>query len=85
MKVLTDLTATLFARIREHTDRPEALDALNRMINSSEYFLAKARCQSYETCFDLSPTLRHIKLVFVLGKNFQRNLILIDLANLSTY
>ena len=46
LKELTDLTATLFARIREHTDRPEALDALNRMINSSEYFLAKARNSS---------------------------------------
>ena len=46
LKELTDLTATLFARIREHTDRPEALDALNRMLNSSEYFLGKARNSS---------------------------------------
>ena len=43
LKELKDLTATLFARIREHTDRPEALEALNKMLNTSEYFLGKAK------------------------------------------
>merc|ERR1712039_898786 len=27
----------------QHTDRPEALEAMNKMINSSEYFLSKAK------------------------------------------
>jgi hypothetical protein len=43
LKELKELCATLFARIREHTDRPEALEALTKMINSSEYFLGKAK------------------------------------------
>lgn len=43
LKELTDLTSPLTARVREHTDRPEALDALFKMINSSEFFLAKAK------------------------------------------
>ena len=43
LKDLKELTATLFARIREHTDRPEALEALTKMINTSEYFMAKAK------------------------------------------
>jgi hypothetical protein len=43
LKELTDLTVSLYARIREHTDRPEALGAMNRMINSSEHFLSKAK------------------------------------------
>ncbi len=43
LKELTDLTSPLAARVKEHTDRPEALDALFKMINSSDYFLAKAK------------------------------------------
>ena len=43
LKELTDLTAPVYARVKQHTDRPEALDAMNRMINSSEHFLAKAK------------------------------------------
>ena len=37
------MTASLYARIKEHTDRPEALEALTKMINTSEYFMAKAK------------------------------------------
>ncbi len=43
LKELTDLTSGLYARVREHTDRPEALGAMDKMINSSEHFLAKAK------------------------------------------
>merc|ERR1712083_842979 len=39
----TDLTAPMHVRVKQHTDRPEALEAMNRMINSSEYFLDKAK------------------------------------------
>merc|ERR1711997_1092206 len=42
-KEITDLTAPMHARVKQHTDRPEALEAMNRMINSSEYFLDKAK------------------------------------------
>merc|ERR1712213_197607 len=37
------LTKDLFARVEEHKGRPEILEALNSMINSSEHFLAKAK------------------------------------------
>ena len=43
LKELKDLTVAWFARVREHTDRPEALAALNSMVNTSETFVAKAR------------------------------------------
>merc|ERR1711983_296037 len=43
LKELTDLISGLQARVKQHTDRPEALEAMNRMINSSEHFLAKAK------------------------------------------
>merc|ERR1711894_651407 len=33
----------LFARVEEHQGRPEILEALNSMVNSSEHFLAKAK------------------------------------------
>merc|ERR1712228_18686 len=42
-KEITDLTAAMHARVKQHNDRPEALEAMNRMINSSEYFLNKAK------------------------------------------
>lgn len=42
-KEITDLTAAMLARVKQHNDRPEALEAMNRMINSSEYFLSKAK------------------------------------------
>ena len=41
LKELTDLVSGLQARVKQHTDRPEALEAMNRMINSSEHFLGK--------------------------------------------
>merc|ERR1712018_312058 len=37
------LTKDLFARVEEHKGRPEILEALNSMVNSSEHFLAKAK------------------------------------------
>ena len=37
------LTKDLFARVEEHQGRPEILEALNSMVNSSEHFLAKAK------------------------------------------
>merc|ERR1712111_152044 len=43
LKELTDLIAGLHARVKQHRDRPEALEAMNRMINSSETFFNKAK------------------------------------------
>ncbi len=43
LKSLKDLTSAWFARVREHLDRPEALAALDQMLNTSTNFLAKAR------------------------------------------
>merc|ERR1739848_945685 len=40
---LKALTKDLFARVEEHQGRPEILEALNSMVNSSEHFLAKAK------------------------------------------
>merc|ERR1712223_1315418 len=37
------LAKDLFARVEEHQGRPEILEALNSMVNSSEHFLAKAK------------------------------------------
>jgi len=37
------LTKDLYARVEEHQGRPEILEALNSMVNSSEHFLAKAK------------------------------------------
>ena len=37
------LTKELFARVEEHQGRPEILEALNSMVNSSEHFFAKAK------------------------------------------
>ena len=38
-KELKDLTAAWFARVREHTDRPEVMGALQTMITTAEKFL----------------------------------------------
>ncbi len=46
LKELKDLTAAWYARVREHRDRPEALEALRNMLNSSEFFLAKVSYKS---------------------------------------
>merc|ERR1712020_684619 len=43
LEELTTLTKDLFARVQEHESRPEILEALNSMVNSSEHFLAKAK------------------------------------------
>merc|ERR1719309_1353983 len=43
LKVLKELTSALFARVREHTERPEALEALDKTLNSSKSFLEKSR------------------------------------------
>ena len=43
LKELTDLTVSLHARVKQHKERPEALEAMNNMVNSSEHFLGKAK------------------------------------------
>lgn len=40
---LKTLTGPLYWRVKEHTERPEALAALHSMINGSSAFLASAR------------------------------------------
>lgn len=43
LKVLKDLAAPIFARVREHRERPEALDNLKQSLNHSTTFLGKSR------------------------------------------
>jgi len=43
LKALKELTSALFARVREHSERPEALQALANTLNSSAGFLEKSR------------------------------------------
>ena len=43
MEELKTLTKDLYARVEEHKGRPEILEALNSMVNSSEHFFAKAK------------------------------------------
>jgi len=43
LKVLKDLAAPIFARVREHRDRPEALENLKSSLNHSTTFLTKSR------------------------------------------
>merc|ERR1712083_885874 len=43
LKALKELTSALFARVREHSERPEAILALANTLNSSSVFLAKSR------------------------------------------
>jgi len=43
LEEIKTLTKDLFARVEEHQGRPEILEALNSMVNSSEHFLAKAK------------------------------------------
>lgn len=43
LKVLRDLAAPVTARLREHKERPEALEMLRQSINSSNVFLEKSR------------------------------------------
>merc|ERR1719431_2405017 len=43
LKVLKDLSAPVVARVREHKERPEALEMLRQSINSSNVFLEKSK------------------------------------------
>merc|ERR1711970_1093703 len=43
LKVLKDLSAPIMARVREHKERPEALEQLRQSINSSNVFLEKSK------------------------------------------
>merc|ERR1739838_1124992 len=43
IKLLKDLSAPLMARVREHKERPEALEQLRQTINSSNVFLEKSK------------------------------------------
>ena len=42
-QVLKDLSAPVVARVREHKERPEALEQLRQSINSSNVFLEKSK------------------------------------------
>merc|ERR1711962_1742296 len=43
LKVLKDLAAPIFARVREHRERPEALENLKTSLNNSHNFLTKSK------------------------------------------
>jgi len=43
LKVLKDLSAPIMARVREHKERPDALEQLRQSINSSNVFLEKSK------------------------------------------
>ena len=43
MSELKDLTKSLYDRVNEHKERPEALAAFANMLNASRVFLEKAR------------------------------------------
>jgi len=43
LKVLKDLSAPIMARVREHKERPDALELLRQTINSSNTFLEKSK------------------------------------------
>merc|ERR1712051_864960 len=43
LKVLKELSAPVLARLREHNERPEALEMLEQSLNSSRHFLEKSR------------------------------------------
>merc|ERR1719167_1651795 len=43
LKLLKELSAPIMARVREHNERPEALEALKQSINSSTVFLEKSK------------------------------------------
>merc|ERR1712048_24966 len=43
LKVLKEMAAPVVARLREHRERPEALDMLKQSLNSSRVFLEKSR------------------------------------------
>merc|ERR1712029_1038589 len=43
LKVLKEMAAPVMARLREHRERPEALDMLKQSLNSSRVFLEKSK------------------------------------------
>merc|ERR1712083_296335 len=43
LKVLKELSAPVLARLREHNERPEALEMLRQSLNTSRHFLEKSR------------------------------------------
>ena len=43
LKSLKGMAAPVMARLREHKERPEALDMLKQSLNSSRVFLEKSR------------------------------------------
>merc|ERR1712156_145244 len=43
LKILKEMAAPVMARLREHRERPEALDVLKQSLNSSKVFLEKSR------------------------------------------
>merc|ERR1712080_241507 len=49
LKVLKDLAAPIFARVREHRERPEALENLKTSLNNSHNFLIKSRGNTEKT------------------------------------
>ena len=42
LKEIKDMTSGLKARVREQRDRPEAMEALKNMVNTSQTFYGKA-------------------------------------------
>merc|ERR1712115_685537 len=49
LKVLKDLAAPIFARVREHRERPEALENLKTSLNNSHNFLTKSKENTEKT------------------------------------
>ena len=47
LKVLKELAAPVMARLREHRERPEALEMLRQSLNNSKVFLEKSRYVEY--------------------------------------
>lgn len=43
------MTSSLYKRVSEHEERPEALSALKAMLNGSEHFLNTIRTKTKET------------------------------------
>merc|ERR1711976_516354 len=43
LKILKELAAPVMARLREHRERPEALETLRQSLNNSNNFLEKSR------------------------------------------
>ena len=43
LKSLKEMAAPVMARLREHRERPEALEMLRQSLNSTRFFLEKSR------------------------------------------